>query len=49
MAENGWKWLDMAGMAGKGLKWLGMVDIARNYWNSWKWLKKVYLEMARNG
>ena len=36
MAENVWKWLEIAGMAGRGLTLLEMDG------NGWKWL-----EMAR--
>ena len=40
---NGWKWLEIAGMAGNGQEWLKMDGIAGNGWNGWKWL-----EMAEN-
>ena len=33
MAGNGWKWLDMAGMAEKGLKGLEMNG------NGWQWME----------
>ena len=48
MAENGWKWLEIAGncwkcwkwveMAGNCFKWLEMTGKAANGWKGWKWL-----------
>ena len=42
MAVNGWKWLwkwlDMAGKTGNGLKWLSVAGMSVNGWNGWKWL-----------
>ena len=33
MAGNGWKWLEMAGMAGNGQNgWKGL-DMAKNHWD----------------
>ena len=33
---NGWKWLEMDGMAGHSWKWLEWLEIAGN---DWKWLE----------
>ena len=38
MAENGWKWLEMAGDDQNGWNWL---DITGMDQNGWKWLEKA--------